>query len=358
MAIIIRKNKNGISYYVRIRDPYGKFYPSKTFQRKVDAATYEANLKIGSVSGQRATCSLILGRTVNEYFENWISDCRGEVSKGWSISLRQMYRDHVRPIVGNIKLSSFSKQNFQVVMCKMKEKSLADSTRTHVFNLLRGMFGDLKSYYGVSRDNPIDVSLKPKIVRKKAVHLSIEEIKKLLKESENQWFGIAIWIGIFTGLRISEIQALKWCHINFESGNILVKDAFKRKEQVVQNYPKSRTQYSVAMTPDLKSFLKRKFNNQSKDEYVAKGFSGEMLDHGTFYKALKRTCESIGIKIISPHGLRHSCSYLMQSIAGASTEDIKNLLGHSSTKSTQTYIHTTDERLSRVISGLQLGIYE
>lgn len=45
MAIIQRKTNSGSNHFlVRVRDPFGRWYPSATFERKLDAEKYERQL--------------------------------------------------------------------------------------------------------------------------------------------------------------------------------------------------------------------------------------------------------------------------------------------------------------------------
>ncbi len=101
------------------------------------------------------------------------------------------------------------------------------------------------------------------------------------------------------------------------------------------------------MPPALSEYLKESSKANSRQEFVAPGPNGEMLSYHSLYSGLKTLCRLAGVKIVTPHELRHSCTELYVE-AGASAEDIRRLLNQSSLSATARYMHRTDGRLSRI----------
>ena len=81
--------------------------------------------------------------------------------------------------------------------------------------------------------------------------------------------------------------------------------------------------------------------------FVAPAFMGGMLEQKKFHNGLKKFCMEAGVKRISPHGLRHSCTEIWMK-NGATVEDIRRLLGHKSVETTLRYVHRTDDRLIKL----------
>lgn len=95
---------------------------------------------------------------------------------------------------------------------------LANGTRAKLRNLMHALFNHAMRWEFFSR-NPIT------LVRQSAkrVHapdvLTTEEIGKLLLELREPW-RTAIYVAVTTGLRVSELLALKWGDVNFAAGEI------------------------------------------------------------------------------------------------------------------------------------------
>jgi integrase len=179
--------------------------------------------------------------------------------------------------------------------------------------------------------------------------LTPEESWRLLEFARNDFLGPAIWIAILAGLRPSEIQALVWESVDFCNCQILIRAAYNRKVKRIQPFPKQRDWGIAPMPPALMEFLKKKSRGKALNDFVSQAQSGGMLDYGTYYKRLLILCRESGIKQVSPHELRHSCTELYIQ-AGASAEDIRRLLNQKSLSATARYIHRTDERLLSIAS--------
>lgn len=78
-----------------------------------------------------------------------------------------------------------------------------------------------------------------------------------------------------------------------------------------------------------------------------------MIQYQRYSKQLRQYCKELGITEINTHGLRHSTSELYLHY-GATRDDVRQLLGHSSSKVTDGYIHGHGSRLKDVAKVIQL----
>lgn len=81
--------------------------------------------------------------------------------------------------------------------------------------------------------------------------------------------------------------------------------------------------------------------------FVVLNQKGGFLAYANYLLGLRRLCDEAGVRRVTPHELRHSCTELYVQ-AGASAEDIRRLLNQSSLTATARYMHRTDERLSGI----------
>jgi len=153
----------------------------------------------------------------------------------------------------------------------------------------------------------------------------IEDIKKILK-LKNERNYIMFCIGIYTGLRISDILQLK------------VRD-LKNKEYIRLVEQKTDKDNLLFINPILKRDLKKYLENRDDEEYIIKSHKGKNkpLQRDMAYKILASAAKELGMVDIGCHTMRKTFGYHYYS----KTKDIALLMdifNHSSQKITLRYI--------------------
>ena len=151
--------------------------------------------------------------------------------------------------------------------------------------------------------------------------------------------------GVLAGLRISEVQALKWDAIDFDSLQIWIRAAYNGKEKRLQDHPKQEDWGQAPMAPQLVEYLLQRRGGLS--DFVVRGKRGGMLSYNAASDGLKRLCKDAGVPAMQLHELRHSCSEVWVE-AGATAEDVRRVLNQKSLTATANYMHRTDDRLQRL----------
>jgi integrase len=95
---------------------------------------------------------------------------------------------------------------------------LANGTRAKLRNLMHALFNHAMRWEFFDR-NPITLVRQSAKRERVPDVLTAEEIGKLLSELREPW-RIAVYVAITTGLRVSELLALKWADVNFTAGEI------------------------------------------------------------------------------------------------------------------------------------------
>jgi site-specific recombinase XerD len=142
-------------------------------------------------------------------------------------------------------------------------------------------------------------------------------------------------VAIHTGLRVSELTALRVADVTFGVGAHLRCTGKGRRERVT---PLSRPTAAA-----LSAWLTQR--RATGDDPVFPARSGGHLSTDAVARLLTQhittataACPSLAGKTISPHTLRHTCAMnLLQ--AGIDTSSIALWLGHANTRSTQAYLH-------------------
>lgn len=354
MAINKRKSSDGKTrYQVRVKDPRGRWYRAETFERLIDAEKHERELMNLRDQGQGAATSDEREEKVKrenitfaEYWSYWSTNGR-KCHDSWKMTQDQIYRDYLSPCLAERRLVDIRPQDIGKVLMRATQVGRAPQTVRHIYNLLHKIMNDAVEYYELLERNPVLRRDKPEVIETERDFLTPLETQKLREASKNHFLGPAIWLGTLCGLRPSEIQALTWSAVDLETRQLIIRAAYKRKVRRTEPFPKGKRWARVPIPPVLLEYLWDLKQSQGESEYVAPGLRGGMLKYEILLAGLRRLCKDAGVKPVSPHELRHSCSEEWVQ-AGASREDIARVLNHSSPRITERYMHRTDERLSAI----------
>lgn len=353
MSIRKRKNKNGYSYQVRIRGVDNSWI-TKTFKTKREAVAFKT-YTLNKINEGHVVSNILNKLTLSQYWNRWCNDCRTNTSEGWKKSQNQMFESYIKPVLGNFKLNQINGAQISRTLDFVRSMGRSEQTILHVYNLLRKLFNDAVEEYEILNKSPVKKAHRPKVPRKEAEFLDFEGLKALLNHVKGKPYELAIWLGSVCGLRVGEIQALRWDSIDFQNGWIKIKSTYARKEKAFRPYPKGKKWRNVPIPLELSELLKVKFQDKRSDFVVPQENSSDFMSYHSYYKYLKKYCKEIGISSkFATHNLRHSTSELYME-HGASRDDLRSLFAHSSNSVTDIYIHDKDRR-SKKISSIAKGI--
>ena len=163
---------------------------------------------------------------------------------------------------------------------------------------------------------------------------------------------LAVFLCLYTGLRIGEICALKWGDINLDTKEISVNKTViriknldedgKTKTKVIISSPKSETSIRLVPIPDFMiSFLKRKKGNN--DCYIATNFD-YFMEPRLLQKRYKTILKRADVTYKNFHVLRHTFATNAYN-NGMGITTLSEILGHSDIQTTlRLYVHTSIEQ--------------
>ncbi len=179
------------------------------------------------------------------------------------------------------------------------------------------------------------------------VVLDANSIGKVIGEIKNPKHKLALSLAYGSGLRVSELAALKICDIDFNRRVIKIRNGKGGKDRVVL--------FPEILRKPIKDYL---------DHFGPKTFvfesplSGKALTRRTFQLVFENACKKAGmVKFGGIHSLRHSfATHLLEN--GTDLKFIQALLGHSSSKTTERYTHVAAHNVVKIVSPLdRLGGY-
>ena len=141
-----------------------------------------------------------------------------------------------------------------------------------------------------------------------------------------------------TGLRVSELLALKRKDIDFDKS--VIKILGKGNKWRIVPYGDFAKEYLDKYLNEV-----RKNNVKVKSEYLFLSKYGEPLSRQYFFKQIKKYAAMAGImENISPHTIRHCfATHLLEN--GADLRMVQEMLGHSNIATTQIYTHISTKRI-------------
>lgn len=168
----------------------------------------------------------------------------------------------------------------------------------------------------------------------------INEIKDILK-LKNERNYVMFCIGIYTGLRISDILQLK------------VRD-LKNRDYVRLIEKKTTKDNKLLINPVLKRILNKYLENRNDDDFIIKSREGknEPLSRDMAYKILKDAAKEAGVIEIGTHTLRKTFGYHFY----AKTKDIgllMELFNHSKEYITLKYIGINQDKKDKAIKNFR-----
>ena len=284
---------------------------------------------------------------VRQYLEycEFRKELDGNTIKTYRIDLRQFFECTCEDIPGKDKIEDYIMQLHK----KYKQKTI------------KRKIASIKAYYNyleeqeIIDDNPfrkIKVKFKetttlPRIIPR-------EEIEQLLNyvyvhENKSNDHAYRYWLRYVaviellfaTGARVYEISNIKKENVNLNTG--LIKIMGKG----------SKERYIQIASPEILVMLK-KYYDYNASEIENSGFffvnsRGCRYTEQSIRLMLKRYVKLAGIeRNITPHMFRHSfATYLIEE--GVDISCVQQMLGHSSIKTTQIYIHVAAKRQAEIL---------
>lgn len=199
---------------------------------------------------------------------------------------------------------------------------------------------------GLVDKNPTQSLLSPKFEKRLPKYLREEEIEHSLDQIESETESGArdrAMVELFygTGMRLSELVGLDVRDVDLSSGTVGVRGKGD-KQRIL---PIGNT-----VTRVLRDYLKvrHRFSPSVQNQALFFNCRGERISTRGVQQIVRRRLGAASEKIqLSPHMLRHSfATHLLDH--GADLQAVKELLGHATLSTTQTYTHVSREHLKKI----------
>lgn len=214
------------------------------------------------------------------------------------------------------------------------ENNFSSSYQNQVVNAI-------KLFFRTQENKKLDAELVHRPKRQKLLPnvLSKEEVKAILNASKNIKHKAMLSLIYSCGLRCGELLRLKLDHIDSKRGVLIIKQSKGRKDRI------------APLSGKIIELLRDYFMEYKPEGFLFEGQKkGEAYDERSLQNVLKQALEKAGItKPVSLHWLRHSyATHLLEN--GTDLRYIQEILGHSSSKTTEIYTHVSTKSIQKITS--------
>lgn len=208
--------------------------------------------------------------------------------------------------------------------------------------------------------------------KEKEIYSSKEEIKEFLMcldKEEDIRKKVAFSVGIYLGLRGAEISGLEWKDFDFEKEQVSIcRDSIYAPGfgVVTKETKTKKSSRTISIPSNLISLLKQYKDYWEKEKSLHGNlwintdrlfttWDGKNMAGSTVAKWLRKFEEDNNLKLVTPHGLRHT-NITMQLVNGVDIKTVSARAGHSNISTTlNIYTHYTseaDKKASNLINKL------
>lgn len=355
-----RKDKRWEGRYIKGRKNNGKikygYIYGKTY-KEVKLKLYPYKMQYQMIQETQGTSSIMMLVWANE----WLSDIEKTVKTSTYNGYSYKVFKYIIPYIGEIPLNEINDTLLNDMVAAWEENNLSPSSIKVIFRLVNNCL-EKAVENGLLLKNPAEKVVLPKESFKKVGALNMDEQKLLEKAALDKLdgIGLAVLLGLRTGLRIGEIAALKWENIDFQRGIIRIEKTLQRipiksaeyKTKIIIDKVKTRASNRIIpMSDSVKEWLSNR-QLKTKNNFVLSSNEKPCEPRLITYH-FHQIREIAGLKHIHFHQLRHTfATRCLETRANAVS--VSSLLGHSSIKMTlDTYADSMIEERVATIKNME-----
>lgn len=309
--------------------------------------------------------------TTAHFFEMWFADCIDDQARtNTSRSYHSIYRTHIHPAIGDVKLRFITARRLQNLLNDCKAAGRSRSTVSSVAAVLKLAFSYAVNFCDLLPNNPAAKIRVPKYDQPPArvMTFSREQMVALREKfPPGHPFFLPIMFSYHLGVRIGEALAVRWRDIRPQSVTICATSVSAPGGAMIQSIPKSKSSFrDLPYGEKFVRLLRAAKIEQAKHK----------LSYGEFYHDNDLVCCRPDGSLLGPddlryfnmwaretfgpgfsfHSLRHTHATALLE-AGEDLEIVSKRLGHSSLNITaSTYSHVLEKRQSALVQRLDRAL--
>jgi len=280
--------------------------------------------------------------TVEAYLTTWLQTMRPPRIRESTWMRRETHlRLHAIPAIGHVKLAALNRMHLQQIYAQCLAKGLSSTTVNHLHGALHQALKDAMRSDLVPR-NVTEMADPPRVAKRETPIATPEQVDALLAAVKGHRLEALLLLEVATGLRNSELLALKWSHIDMTCGTLHVR---RTRSRVASGYvderPKTESgRRDITLIPSVLDALRAHKRRQAEErlrigeawhdeDRVFPSSIGTALDASNLDKQWDRLRAKAGLPDeMHFHDLRHSAASWLIS-KGVPITKVSKMLGHA-----------------------------
>lgn len=301
--------------------------------------------------------------TINEIYAKWLPVKLYQVKESSLSSYVGTWHRHLQEEFGNREYSDIKMSDIQTFVNKMISNGLSVKTVKDQAMMIKMILLWAQEEY----------SLPPIPGRRKLIYptsaksgqndlctLASAEQKAIVNYCKENICpsNVAIMLTLSTGLRIGEVCGIKFSDFDLKEGTMTINRTVMRvysavpgekKTRIIIGTPKTLSSHRTIPVPAALLREIKKWAAVYKPDYFLASAAEKPLEPRRLRTIFNGICESVGVKHIKFHGLRHTfATTLLENKVDIKTAS--ELLGHSDVSITMdVYMHPSDEHKKRAV---------
>jgi integrase len=300
--------------------------------------------------------------TVGHQLLAWLAAKRGSVGPSSYVRYEEIVRLHLAG-VAQVPLAQLAPEHVRQHMRKLSDHGVAPATARSALRVLQAAIA-MAEGDGLVPRNVARLVASPKVQRPATRALSLNEVHALVRAAEEDLLRPLWLLLIGTGLRMGEALGLRWEDVDFDKGTISVNGSLRHQPRPVRGSgprlarvaPKSEAGFRTVFLPLFVIAALREQRLHDAGPRNVAGFiftrpSGAPCNPSTVQRRFAALVERAGLPYTNLHVLRHTYATTLLA-SGATLDDLKRAMGHSSISVTSdVYGHFVEGR-GRELAGL------
>jgi len=252
---------------------------------------------------------------------------------------------HILPEFGSRQLTEVTEEDVQGFINRKAASGLAWNTVKNITSVLSAVYAAAVKYSYLKMNPVRSAELSQEPVRIQPRLPSDEELQQL-QDALGEPYRTMVWLVCATGVRVSELLALRWRAIDWERRCLWVRETVHDGE--IDSPKTHRSQRPIRLTESeltrLRNFRKR--TSEAKDDewlFVNMRGTAPFRADNVLERIIRPTARKLGITHLTWHLLRHWHTTVLHD-EGIPIKVAQERLGHSRAETTMKhYVHVSQE---------------
>lgn len=266
----------------------------------------------------------------------WLAEHEVEWRANYRNTIFSLFEKHIIPEFGEHPVDAITRdhlvsfRNGRVRYRTPGGHALSSGTVNRLMTLVKAVIEEACHRYKLP--NPYERIKKLKEEKRHVEPFSLDEVNRMLRDVRGDFRDYLI-VKFFTGMRTAEVHGLRWKCVDFERGEVHVRETYgKAGFEYTKN---DHSQREIRMSSKVVEALKRQFKVTGaggREGLVFCSKNGTPVDDHNFCNRIWRPMlEDLSIPYRRPYDTRHTAATLMLA-SGESPEWVARQLGHANTK--------------------------